>query len=399
MSEDRLALAVADVNWATTESLFRELDEPGVETLALRCMDYRNAWRKGITPWSAGARRALADGPRHWKRDVALPPGLLKRLPALGMRPIARAVRRFWAERPGARRGLVATYPYYLRLAEVLRPDALIYYNFDDYALYWPDRAEELRGWEDELVRRADVTICAALAMAEELRRRVPSAADRVRHMPHGTPAAFLASRPLDRPGPAPADVADLPRPLLGYVGSLEDRLDWSLLDAVAEAFPEASVVLVGRPPEPGPEPWREECRRTLARPNAHALGWRGQEELPSYYQAFDVNLIPYLVDHPFNLACSPTKIMDGMGATRPMVATAVPECRLYTHLFDVAGSRDEFVAAVGRIVAAGSDDGRAALRRAHAAVNTCAKVAARIVAALPPSRPRARPAIGAASR
>ncbi|OJW15852.1 MAG: hypothetical protein BGO49_09650 [Planctomycetales bacterium 71-10] len=385
MTSGRLALAVADVNWATTESLFRELDEGAVETLALRCMDYRNGWRKGIRPWSASCRTRAA-GPRRWARDVLLPPGLLKRLPALGMRPIALAVRRFWAERPDARRGLVATYPYYVRLAEAIRPDALLYYNFDDYALYWPDRADELLRQEDDLIGRSDATVCTALAQAEEFRRRVPSAATRIHHIPHGTPAAFLASGPRHRPGPAPADVTNLPRPLLGYVGSLEDRLDWPLLGAVADAFPGGSVVAIGRPPDPGAEPWRAECREVLGRPNVHVLGWRRQDELPSYYQTFDVNLIPYLVDHPFNRACSPTKIMDGMGATRPIVATAVPECRLYTHLFDVAETRSGFVEAVGRIVAAGSDDGRAAARFDHAAANTCARVAARVVATIAPA-------------
>ena len=46
---------------------------------------------------------------------------------------------------------------------------------------------------------------------------------------------------------------------------------------------------------------------------------------------------MPYACDHPFNTACSPTKIMDGMGSGRPIVATSIPECRLYAHLFDVA--------------------------------------------------------------
>jgi len=141
--------------------------------------------------------------------------------------------------------------------------------------------------------------------------------------------------------------------------------------------------VIIGRPPGPGDEPWRNACRRVIDLPNVHVLGWRRNDELPLYYQTFNVNLIPYLVDHPFNVACSPTKIMDNMGATRPMVSTAVPECLLYTHLFDVAESHEAFVAAVGRILEAGSDDGRAGLRFEHATANTCAKIASRVVATL----------------
>ena len=97
-----------------------------------------------------------------------------------------------------------------------------------------------------------------------------------------------------------------------------------------------------------------------LRRPNVHAIGWRPQASLPGYYQAFDVILIPYLREHPFNQVCSPTKIMDGMGSGRPIVATAIPECRLYSELFAVAEDADAFLDAVESIRARGSDDGRA---------------------------------------
>jgi len=45
------------------------------------------------------------------------------------------------------------------------------------------------------------------------------------------------------------------------------------------------------------------------------------------------VILIPYAQNDRFNRACSPTKIMDGLGSGRPIVATAIPECRLYAYL------------------------------------------------------------------
>ena len=92
MIRQELALAVADVSWFTTESLFRELDDPSVRVLALRCMDYLNGWRKGIYPWSSVVP-AAALGPRFVARDMVLPSGWMKGYPKLGMRPIARAIR------------------------------------------------------------------------------------------------------------------------------------------------------------------------------------------------------------------------------------------------------------------------------------------------------------------
>ena len=58
-ADNHLALAVADINWFTTESLFREIDRQSVSILALRCMDYVNGWRRGIYPWSSSCRPGL----------------------------------------------------------------------------------------------------------------------------------------------------------------------------------------------------------------------------------------------------------------------------------------------------------------------------------------------------
>ena len=143
----------------------------------------------------------------------------------------------------------------------------------------------------------------------------------------------------------------------------MEDRIDWKLLTRLSEALPRASIVLIGRLAAERTGAWCADLERCLARPNVHVLGWRPQERIHAYNRAFDVCLIPYEVEHPFNRACSPTKIMDYMGSGRPIVSTALPECRLYTHLFHVADDADAFIADVRAILDAGSDDGRAANR------------------------------------
>jgi glycosyltransferase involved in cell wall biosynthesis len=271
-------------------------------------------------------------------------------------------------------------YPHYLYLRDQLRPDVSVYYNVDDYTLYWPRHAERLRELERAMVRSADVTVCVARLRADELKAAVPEAAGRIHHIPHGAPTPFLAERPLVQPGEPPEDIAHLPRPLLGYIGSMENRVDWDLMDQLSRDFPSASIVVLGRVGSPVAEPWWDACSRFLSRPNVHAIGWRSQEALARYYQSFDISLIPYRLDDPFNRACSPTKIMDAMGSGRPIVATAIPECRLHAERFHVAEDADEFLAAVRRILDRGSDDGRAALRHAYAVTHSCRGVGERLL-------------------
>jgi hypothetical protein len=111
----------------------------------------------------------------------------MKRYPRIGMRPIAASIRRWWSTLPdSSRRGLVFTYPYYLHLHNQLQPDVSVYYNIDDYRLYWPRQAEAIRDLEIETVTRAELTICVSDFRARELRKWVPEAADRIHHVPHG---------------------------------------------------------------------------------------------------------------------------------------------------------------------------------------------------------------------
>lgn len=379
-------MAIADVGWFSTESLFREANSESTASLLLSCMDLLVAWRKGLLPWSPACRLRERDN-RIWERTHILPSGWMKRYPRIGMRPIARGIRRWWQQvsaghnPSGIRRGLVISYPYYLYLREQLRPDFTVYFNLDDYALYWPKLADEVYALEREAVRLADLTVCVSKLRTDILKAAVPEAAHKIYHLPHGTPTPFLAETPLPRPGEPPDDprLAELPRPWLGFIGSLEDRLDWPLMNRLANEHPKASFVVIGRPPTPTPDAWYNECSRFLARPNVHALGWRPPSSLGRYYQTFDINLIPYLIGHPFNVACNPTKIMDAMGATRPIVATAIPECRLHPELLHVSEDAESFLASVCSILARSSDDGLANQRFELARNNTCRIVGRRI--------------------
>src|SRR5947209_18195941 len=206
-STARMALAVADANWFTTQNLFREVPESRARTLLLQCIDYNNAVRRGQPPWAWG-RALWQSGPAEWRRDLVLPSGWMKQFPRLGMRPIGRSILRWREEHaPGGKFTLVMTYPHYLYLRDQVRPDRQVYFNVDDYSQYWPRQAVAVNRLERQAVRDADLTVCISLLRAEELRRAVPEAASRIRHLPHGAPTSALSPYRLALPAPAPAAI------------------------------------------------------------------------------------------------------------------------------------------------------------------------------------------------
>lgn len=381
--QSALALAVADVNWFTTENLFGELEREDVRLLLLKCVDYQVAWRHGMFPWDWG-KSLSSQRPGQWTRELVLPSGWMKRFPRLGMRPIRRVITDWRAHHaPDGRLALVMTYPHYLYLRDQVRPDLSVYLNIDDYSQYWPRCAGRVNELERQAVREADLTVCVSHRRFQQLRAEVPSAEGKIHHLPHGAPRAVIAPVPRERPTTPPSDLAHLPRPLLGYVGTLEERLDWELLDGVAGRFPHASVVLIGQLGRERGGAWLATRRRCLSRGNVHAIGWRPQRAIGAYNQSFDVCLIPYLTDHPFNVVCCPTKIMDYMGATRPVVSTDLPECRLHSPLLRIADDTESYLDAIGEILQNGSDDGLAPARLEWARQNSCARVAERFLDSL----------------
>ena len=393
---DNWALVVADVGWFTTDHLFREAAALGIPALLLTCLDWRNALLRGYSPrrfvtspvgWGRG-EQTRADGPDGpWRREVILPPGWMKRFPTLAMRPIARIIRA-WTSRvaPQRRLALVMTYPHYMIVRDLLGSSVagLIYYCLDDYRIYWPGAVAALEVLERRAVVESDLAAGASGVLAGRLAARLPSGADRRRviHLPHGHPSGWERGE-ASAEAAVPEALAALPRPWLGLVGTLGDRVDWPLLERLADEFPGGSLVLVGRIDDDHvSQPWRVARARVLARSNVHSLGWRAQSEVAALNAAFDVGLIPYRLDDPFNQACCPTKLLDGLGAGRPQVATALPECQRHAGLIGLATNAEEFVKEVRQALEGDSPEARSA-RLARAEDWSCRRQLLRLLMAL----------------
>ncbi len=125
---------------------------------------------------------------------------------------------------------------------------------------------------------------------------------------------------------PLPPEYVALPRPLLGYTGGIDDRLDYDLIVSLADRFPSGSLVFVG-PVSPRLSP---EAHRALAsRPNIHVLGLRPRDQLPAFIRHLDLALMPY-ADSLWTRHQSPVKFWEYLYAGPPILATGCAEMRRY---------------------------------------------------------------------
>jgi glycosyltransferase involved in cell wall biosynthesis len=77
--------------------------------------------------------------------------------------------------------------------------------------------------------------------------------------------------------------------------------------------------------------------------PNVHLLGRRSYESLPEYCKAFDVAILPFVVNE-LTLAANPLKLREYLAAGLPVVATPLPEILKLNALVRMARTPEEFL-------------------------------------------------------
>lgn len=206
------------------------------------------------------------------------------------------------------------------------------------------DQLSQFRGAPAELVRRerellaiADVVFAGGPKIWEEKRRynancySVGCGVDRDHFAKANDPRTTI-----------PDDVVNLPGPVFGYIGVVDERLDYELIAALADANSEGSIVMVG--------PWTKVDRSAFPeRPNLHWLGARDYSDLPGYARRFDVCLMPFALNEATEFI-NPTKALEYMATGRPIVSTPIEDVvRQFEDIVKIAGTAEEFVTACRR--------------------------------------------------
>jgi glycosyltransferase involved in cell wall biosynthesis len=203
-----------------------------------------------------------------------------------------------------------------------------VYHIVDDYLGYGSLNQAQRTSWaerERALIEWADLVV----VVSPELMETKGAGNPKFRLLPNAVDAA--AYRAPDRT--IPAALAELPRPLLGYIGLIGVRLDLALLDALAAAHPEWTLALLG-------EVDRNGCGAALdrlaGRPNVRLLAPVPGDEVVSYVQAFDLGLLPYRRTQETYHA-SPLKLYEYLAAGLPVVAADVPGARQFVDVVAIA--------------------------------------------------------------
>ncbi len=233
----------------------------------------------------------------------------------------------------------------------------VIYQISDEYSAYAAVRdPEAVRRAEAELIQRADLVLVTSPALLEAKRPLnphtylVPNAAD-----------VEGFRRAVEDPA-LPLQMAVLSRPILGYVGVLNEKLDYRLLREIALARPDWTLALVG-PLSLYSQPDKADVLTGL--PNVHLLGRVDVAQVPHYIKACDVCLLPY-ERNEWTRHIDSLKLYEYLACGRPVVATDIPAAHAFPGLVHVVRDAAEAVQAIERALAESTPE---QVRRRQAAV------------------------------
>lgn len=192
---------------------------------------------------------------------------------------------------------------------------------------------------DEELCRRADVLI----VVSEHLRNLKKNFSPCIHVIPNGVYAERYTGIAKGSVTPHPA-LADWPRPVIAYTGTIhEERVDLPMVEKIADAFPNATVALIG------PSLLDEvTTRRMKSHPNLRMPGSFPFEEMPQVMSAFDVCLVPHVIS-PFTESLSPLKLYEYLASGLPVAATPVPGFRDYPEWIHLGSDAGEMIAAIRR--------------------------------------------------
>ena len=160
------------------------------------------------------------------------------------------------------------------------------------------------------------------------------------------------------------ARLAAIPRPRLGYLGSVQQRLNLPILSSVLQTHPDWHFISM-------------DAQKAVPLPNAHALPWMPAEQLPGLIRNLDVAFLPYNCSNDFQLHCVPLKAFDCFALGIPVVSTPLINLWEYKDLIYFGDTAQELASAVEHALNESVDSPRRAARieiaREHSIENLAA--------------------------
>ncbi len=242
------------------------------------------------------------------------------------------------------------TFPPSLPLISFLKAPLICFDCIDYYSEFFPDhRGKILAGQETALLSQVDLVFATAAPLAEKCKKHCSS----VYLLPNAVSSTFLKKTRES----CPAELAGLPRPIIGYIGAISHWLDFELIKFLAQKRPYWSFVMIGP---------QEKSVAIKSLSNVHVLKPKDHEKLPAYIDHFDVCTIPFIVNE-LTHTVNPVKLYEYLARGKPVVATNTRELKRFSRVCSLSHDKEHFL---NNIETALQEKGRERARKIQAGID-----------------------------
>lgn len=210
-----------------------------------------------------------------------------------------------------------------------------------EYEHLFAEDARKLASLNDRILREVDVVF----AVSQHLYGQAAAVNPNTYEAPNATDMDVIGQETNRNLPPAP-ELSDLPRPIVGYIGQIGDKIDYDLIDFLAQTRPNWSFVFIGNV-------WpnhRDQVNSLQRLPNVHFLGRRAYHDLPAFLRGFDVCVLPHLCN-ALTRSMDPIKLYDYLASGKPIVSTPVAGVERFPDAIYVADTSQEFISQLEQAV------------------------------------------------
>lgn len=276
--------------------------------------------------------------PVNWTRSPSLLKGLIRLNAWVLQRVLSGTLKRRGVKEPVVINALNPVYGN--ALAGKLEENLLVYYCYDEIQA---GRWMTVHGHaaEEEFLKKVDLVITSS----EKLRERksayhpkcytVNNGVDLDIFMSGSTPDQSFSTSPH--------------RPVIGYLGSVDHRMDLGLLDKLLERFPQTELHLVGR------VTGKEVSEHFKDHPQVHFQGPQSPDKLAHFLGKFDVGIIPF-VKNEFTEGIYPMKINEYLAAGLQVVSTRFGDMNSFESVAAICDTHQQFLDSIAAVLTTESD-------------------------------------------
>jgi glycosyltransferase involved in cell wall biosynthesis len=210
---------------------------------------------------------------------------------------------------------------------------ASIYYCVDEFS-EWPGVEKSLiAGMEQELMNTVDRIIVTSHALLRSKKSsRCPTFL-----LTHGVDYEHFSQASSGKTRRIET-IQEIRRPIIGYFGLLDERVDLQILEDIVQNHPEWSILIIGKV--------LVDTGRLQGYSNLYLIGSVPYVDLPHYGAYFDACILPYKLNQQ-TASINPLKLREYLAMGKPVISTDLPEVTGYGHFVKIAANREGFVQAI----------------------------------------------------